>query len=295
MGGVAISPMGRLRLGDPELSEIGVLDEYNQWKEVGGDDGEARFSPLPEGFEVQRLRTAEADEGSWISMAFDPQGRLVISKEKRGLLRFDRSSGKMELIDDSLLEVRGLLFAHGALYANANNSKGLYRLRDSDGDDSFDQVDLLMGTEGGVGHGRNDLALGPDRKIYSIHGDSVKIPDEIATSGTAPKFARYNSYQGHLVRVDANGEDRQLVAIGLRNPYGIAFNADGEAFTYDADNEGDIGLPLYRPARVNHLVSGANYGWQQGDGESWPVYAPESLPTTHDAGRGSPTAIAFGT
>ena len=48
---------------------------------------------------------------------------------------------------------------------------------------------------------------------------------------------------------------------GLRNPYGIAFNPEGEAFTYDADNEGDIGLPLYRPARVNHLVSGANFGW----------------------------------
>ena len=49
--------------------------------------------------------------------------------------------------------------------------------------------------------------------------------------------------------------------VGLRNPYGIAFKADGEPFSYDADNEGDIGLPLYRPTRVNHLVSGGNYGW----------------------------------
>ena len=51
-------------------------------------------------------------------------------------------------------------------------------------------------------------------------------------------------------------------AAGLRNPFGIAFNEDGEAFTYDADMEWDIGLPWYRPTRVLHLVSGADYGWR---------------------------------
>jgi len=290
-GGVAISPMGILGLGDSRLSAIDALDEYNQWKEAGG--GEAQFSPLPEGFKLERLRAAKPDEDSWVSMAFDPQGGLVISKEKRGLLRLDLASGETELIEDTLLEVRGLLFAHGALYANANNSKGLYRLRDSDGDGRFEETELLMETAGGVGHGRNDLALGPDGLIYSIHGDSVKLPEGIVRR--RPRFGEVGREQGYLIRVDADGKNRELVATGLRNPYGIAFNPEGEAFTYDADNEGDIGLPLYRPARVNHLVSGANFGWQQGEGESWPVYHPHSLPTTHDAGRGSPTAVEFGT
>jgi putative heme-binding domain-containing protein len=290
-GGGAISPMGERQLGDSEVSAIGALDEYNQWKEAKG--GEAQFSPLPEGFNLERLRSAKPDEDSWISMAFDPEGRLVIAKEKRGLLRLDLASGEMQLVEDTLLEVRGLLFAHGALYANANNSKGLYRLRDTDGDGRFEHVELLMKTEGGVGHGRNDLALGPDGMIYSIQGDSVKLPGEIVRR--RPQFGTPGREQGYLIRVDADGKQRELLVTGLRNPYGIAFNPDGEAFTYDADNEGDIGLPLYRPARVNHLVSGANFGWQQADGESWPVYHPQSLPTTHDAGRGSPTAIEFGT
>lgn len=30
---------------------------------------------------------------------------------------------KVEVINDTLLECRGLLYAHGALYVNANNSK----------------------------------------------------------------------------------------------------------------------------------------------------------------------------
>ncbi len=267
------------------------MDEYNQWKEARG--GEAQFSPLPEGFKLERLRAAKPDEDSWVSMAFDPQGRLVISKEKRGLLRLDLASGETELIEDTLLEVRGLLFAHGALYANANNSKGLYRLRDSDGDGRFEETELLMETAGGVGHGRNDLALGPDGLIYSIHGDSVKLPEGIVRR--RPRFGKVGREQGYVIRVDADGKNRELMVTGLRNPYGIAFNPEGDAFSYDADNEGDIGLPLYRPARVNHLVSGANFGWQQGEGESWPVYHPHSLPTTHDAGRGSPTAVEFGT
>ena len=124
-----------------------------------------------------------------------------------------------------------------------------------------------MHTDGSVGHGRNDLALGPDNRLYSIHGDAVKLPQEIRR--LTPSFNGSSREEGYLIRFDLHGKHRELVAIGLRNPYGIAFNQDGESFTYDADNEGDIGLPLYRPTRVNHLLSGANYGWRQAGGESW--------------------------
>src|SRR6185369_1719777 len=83
---------------------------------------------------------------------------------------------KVETIEDTLKECRGLLYAYDALYVNANESKGLYRLRDTDGDDRFDEVKLLYASAGSAGHGRNGLALGPDGMIYSIHGDSVEMP-----------------------------------------------------------------------------------------------------------------------
>ena len=38
-----------------------------------------------------------------------------------------------------------------------------------------------------------------------------------------------------------------MVSIGYRNAYDIAFNADGELFTYDSDMEWDMGTPWYRP------------------------------------------------
>ena len=296
-GASVIAPMAALGLSDPELREIAPLDEYNQWTEAKGNAGEAKFSPLPEGFELERLRVAKPEEDSWVSMAFDSEGRLVIGKEKRGLLRMtlakDGEPASVETVEDTLLECRGLLFAHGALYANANNTKALYRLRDSTGDGRFDEVTPLMKSDGSVGHGRNDLALGPDGLIYAICGDSVKLPTEIVRQ-RQPGFTR-GKEKGYLARVDAAGKNREIICVGLRNPYGVAFNTDGEPFTYDADNEGDVGLPLYRPTRVNHLVSGANYGWWQvGGNQNWPVYYPDTVPTTIDIGRGSPTSVAFG-
>jgi putative heme-binding domain-containing protein len=57
--------------------------------------------------------------------------------------------------------------------------------------------------------------------------------------------------------------------------------------------EWDISAPWYRPTRLLHLVSGADFGWRVGTG-SWPDWYPDSLPPVVDIGLGSPTAIKFG-
>ena len=79
---------------------------------------------------------------------------------------------------------------------------------------------------------------------------------------------------------------------GFRNAYDLAFNRDGELFTFDSDMEWDIGLPWYRPTRVNHLIPGAEFGWRSG-WSTWPDYFVDSLPATIDIGRGSPTGVEF--
>ena len=248
-------------------------------------------------------------------MTFDPRGRVVIAREDRGLLRLTLPSStstpaRVATINTNLLECRGLLFAHGALYANANNSKGLYRLCDTDGNDQFDEVKLLKATPGGVGHGRNQLALGLDGMIYSIHGDDVMLPaDGAATNSPFAHYAEdrllpatwdkhlFSGYvkmpSGHLIRTDRDGQKWELLAGGFRNPFGIAFNSDGEMFTFDADMEWDVGLPWYHPTRVLHIVSGGDYGWRRGTGVL-PVWSPDTLPSAVDVGLSSPTAVMFG-
>lgn len=284
---------------------ISALDNYEQWKQaLGAEEGSdpASFLLTP-GFEIELVRSAGPEEDSWVSMAFDPQGRVVIAKEKQGLLRMKLSAdganvAAVEAINHTLLECRGLLFAFGDLFVNANNSKGLYRLCDN-GSDGFDKAELLYTSSGGVGHGRNDIALGPDKKIYMIHGDSVDLPKNSLDFTSRLRDARRGkkTSEGHLLRIDPDGGTVQVLAAGLRNPFGIDFNTHGEAFTYDADAEYDMGSPWYRPTRVNHLVTGGDYGWR-GVTKSWPPYYPDhpdnALPNL-DIGKGSPTAVKFGT
>lgn len=282
------------------LPDINKFAEYNQWREATADS-EAQLSQLPDGYVVEVLRSAQEGEDSWVSMVFDAEGRIIIGKEKQGLLRLTlpkEDGGKIvaETIEETLKECRGLLWAYDSLYANANNSKGLYRLQDKNDDGRFgeDELELLKATEGSVGHGRNDLALGPDGKIYSIHGDVVAVGEDDKVL-TPPEIEK-PKFMGYVARMDKDGKNWEVLNRGLRNPYGIAFDSDGEMFTYDADNEGDVGLPLYRPTRVNHLVVGANYGWKQSADPNWsvPVWAPDTWPTTYDVGRGSPTSVKFG-
>ena len=220
-------------------------------------------------------------------------------------------AGKLDEINSTLEEVRGLLFAHGALFAHANNSRGLYRLRDLDGNDSYEDVVKLRETPGGVGHGRNQLALGPDGMIYLTCGDDVKAPAGGFDAGSPfqhfaddqlmrPSWDKFNwshevhAPSGHLVRTDAEGNRWEIMCGGLRNPFGLAFNGDGEPFTYDADMEWDIGLPWYRPTRILHLRSGQDYGWR-GATRALPAWFPDTAPAVVDIGKGSPTGCVVGT
>lgn len=308
-GGRVDAP-GQTNPFDPQKA----IDSYNSWKLALGSGGAtpAETLTLPPGFKAELLRSATAAEGSWIAMAFDPQGRLTVGREKRGLLRMRLGAKGVEdvdVIDDTLLECRGLAYAHGALYANANNSKGLYRLRDTDGDGRFDETTLLLHTDGGVGHGRNRIVPGPDGSIWLVHGNNVQITGKIAANSPLAHYghdalipcpfddAMFDGDcllpAGHVLRMDPDGKTFELYAGGFRNPFEVAFNRDGEMFTFDADMEWDVGAPWYRPNRVNHVVSGADFGWRRGTSK-WPDYFPDTLPSTLDIGLASPTAVKFG-
>jgi putative heme-binding domain-containing protein len=301
--------------------------DYEQWTEArrGSQATLPDAIHVPAGFEVELLRSAQPGENSWVSLTLDSQGRVLIAKEgtadgrERGILRLTLPKTKgeaatVESIDDTLQECRGLLCAFGSLYARCNKAStdrptGLYRLRDTDGDDRYDEVKLLRAEPGG-GHGLNDLTLGPDNRLYLIAGDDSKLPpdwqpseshvrhfgnDQLFVdleSGIEPKFER--PPPGHLVRTDAEGKSWEVLACGLRNPYGIDFNTDGELFTYDADMELHVGLPCYRPTHLEHLVPGVDYGWRTG-ARPWPLYYPDRPPVSLPLGLGSPTAVKFGT
>src|SRR2546425_10177413 len=104
-----------------------------------------------------------------------------------------------------------------------------------------------------------------------------------------------HSRSGRLRCADRSRRQKwELVLAGFRNSYDFDFSPVSEMFTFDSDMEWDWGLPWYRPTRINHCVSGGEYGWRSGSA-GWPDYYPDSLPAVVDIGLGSPTGVKFGT
>ena len=271
------------------------------------------------GFRAELLYSVPKEEkGSWVSLAVDPKGRLITSDQYGSLYRITPPEPGQALDPSAIEEIEldiggapGLLYAFDSLYVvRGEGRQGLYRVRDTDGDDQFDEIELLRRLRGGGEHGPHSVILSPDgESLYVCGGNHTDIPDP--EKSVVPRvwqedllLPRMWDAGGHahgklapggwIARTDPDGKTWELVVIGFRNEFDIAFSAEGELFTFDADMEWDIGTPWYRPTRVNHGVSGADFGWRSGTGK-WPEYYPDSLGSVVDIGPGSPTGIAFGT
>jgi putative heme-binding domain-containing protein len=277
-----------------------------------------KLTILP-GFKVELLRSAERGEGSWVCMAVDSKSRLIISPQEGtgNLLRVTLNKNgqieKLEKIDLPVGGAMGLLYAFDSLYVSGNgpDKLGLYRIRDTDGDDRFDKVEFLKRFDGAGGeHGSHGLVLGPDNRIYYIHGNFVRVPADISPNSPHRNYAEDvllprqedgngfgvgNKPPGSFVlRMDKDAKECELFASGMRNAYDLDFNNDGELFTFDSDMEWDWGTPWYRATRIYHVVSGGDYGFREGTAK-YPAYYPDSLPPAVDIGIGSPTGVKFGT
>jgi putative heme-binding domain-containing protein len=272
------------------------------------------------GFRVELIHAVpKSDEGSWVSMAVDPKGRLLACDQGGGLFRLTLAApgssapATVEKLTNAVGGAHGLLHAFDSLYVMVNEQggrQGLWRLRDTNGDDQYDQETLLRRLDGGGEHGPHGLVLSPDGKsIYMAIGNHTKLPEKLDLSRAARAWdedqivTRLWDANGHargilapggyICRTDPDGQAFELVSYGYRNQYDLAFNALGDLFTYDSDMEWDAGTPWYRPTRICMAPSGSDLGWRSGAGK-WPTYYPDSLPALVDIGPGSPTGVVSG-
>ena len=272
------------------------------------------------GFKVELIYSSATNQGSWICMAVDPKGRLIISPQQnnRPLLRVSLTKAggvdKVETIPAPVHEAMGMCFAHDSLYVNARGPQGigLYRLVDENRNDQFDtnEFRLLKKFEGAGEHGYHAVTEGPDGMIYVMNGNHTKVPEGISINSPhknygedlfLPRMWDANGHAvgvlapgGYVLRTDPEGKNWELMLGGFRNQYDFDFNTDGELFTFDSDMEWDWGMPWYRPTRVIHCVTGGEYGWRSGSGK-WPEYYADALPAAVNIGIGSPTGVKFGT
>ncbi len=271
-----------------------------------------------DGFRVELLYSVpKGEQGSWVNLCVDSKGRLITSDQGGSLYRItpppigaESKDLKVERIDLDIGQAHGLVHAFDSLYVVRNGrGSGLYRVRDTDGDDRYDEVKLLRSLRGGGEHGPHAVIPGPRGKsLYVLGGNHTDIPSP--ERSVVPRvwaedhlLGRMWDASGHargklapggwVARTDPEGKTWELFANGFRNQFDIAFNHHGDLFTFDADMEWDVGTAWYRPTRVNHVTSGSEFGWRSGTGK-WPDHYADSLGSVADIGPGSPTGIAFG-
>ncbi|HVT28608.1 MAG TPA: heme-binding protein, partial [Lacipirellulaceae bacterium] len=274
----------------------------------------------PKGFKVELLYTVPKEsQGSWVNLCADPQGRLIVSDQTGSLYRItvpppgESGKPKVERVPIKLGQAHGLLCVGDTLYVVVNGDEkeyknGLYRVRDTNHDDQYDSVELLRRLDGHGEHGQHAVLLGPDHKsLYVVCGDNTpevktnrsRVPriwdeDQLLPRIYGVGFMRgYPAPGGCIYQVSLDGKHWDLVSSGFRNTFDAAFNAEGELFTYDSDMEWDMGAPWYRPTRLCHVVSGADWGWRNGSAK-WPPYFADTVPPVVEVGPGSPTGMTFG-
>ncbi len=270
------------------------------------------------GFAIEHVLKADAKtNGSWICMANDSEGRLLLGGQSgQPITRVTLKGGKVvkqDILSIPVSETMGMLFVGDVLYISGKGERGfaLYRCKDIKGDDSYDDVEFLREWRGGSGeHGSHGLALGPDNMLYAVCGNFTGLPEDLAESSPHRNYADDLALSrmedgngfgagakppgGYVARMDLDGQNIELFSAGQRNTYDIGFNADGELFGFDSDMEWDWGSPWYRPVHVFHSVRGGDNGFREGTAK-WPEHYADGLPQTTTIGIGCPTGVVFGT
>jgi putative heme-binding domain-containing protein len=302
---------------------------------------------VPAGFAVERLFVVPTDAlGSWVCLATDPRGRIYASDQRdKGVVRItpaplDGSRPTVvERVPAAISGAQGMLWAFDALYvvrngSNAADGSGLYRLTDSDGDDTLDKVEKLREFPGGGEHGPHAILLAPDgKRLVIVCGNHTKLPFAVKDLTPPQEMGGIRTSQRRIElapeassRLPACWDEDLLIprmwdagghAVGILAPGGfiVATDPDGKEWellsagyrnvfdiAFDADGElfaydADMEWDFGAPWYRPTRICHATSGSEFGwrsGSGKWPACYPDSLPSVIDLGPGSPVGIAFG-
>jgi putative heme-binding domain-containing protein len=299
---------------------------------------------VPEGFAVERLFVVPQEElGSWVSLTTDPKGRLIASDQgDKGLVRITPAAldGSTETIVEKIpaeiTGAQGLLWAFDALYVvcNGGTGSGLYRVTDSEGNDTLDAVEKLRTFDGGGEHGPHNILLSPDgEKLFIICGNHTEPPFEVTNVTDPQTMGGIRETQRRVTlgddassRLPANWDEDTVIrrmwdgnghATGRLAPGGFIVSTDPEGkswelwsagyrnpydFAFNADGElfaydADMEWDFGTPWYRPTRVNHATSGSELGwrsGTAKWSASFPDSLPAIVDIGPGSPVGAGFG-
>jgi putative heme-binding domain-containing protein len=326
------------------IGKLGIKPWGDPFRRGSAPDTMRDVFELRPGFQVEKLFTVPKDElGSWVAITFDNKGRLIVSDQgDKGLCRItpaplgSSEPTKVERLDVKISSAQGLLWAFDSLYVSVNGGigSGLYRIRDTNGDDQLDDVVKLKEFRGGGEHGPHALRLSPDGKsIYVCAGNHTKPPFDVQTNAPPQTMGGARTEQlhgtlteGNASRLPVNWDEDLLLrrqwdanghATGILAPGGWVAKTDPDGKTWElfsagyrneydmafnADGElfvydADMEWDVGTPWYRPTRVVHATSGSEFGwrsGTGKWPTSYPDSLPQLVDIGPGSPVGVEFG-
>ena len=227
-------------------------------------------------------------------MTFDGEGRLLVGDGNAVRRLIDRDGDGVfdafEVIATGLgwRGPQGLLVQDNTLYAVGGDGVQVFEGYRS-GKTLVHQGRLGNKFSTGGDHDAHTIFRGHDGWLYLMAGNGAGIEDrKHITEETSPVlFER----EASVFRISPDGVRWECIAAGGRNPPNLGMNYLGDLFSFDSDMEWHLGLPWYRPVRLNHWAIGGDQGWQEVG--AYPPYYIDCLPGILDVGRGSPTWGAF--
>ena len=202
---------------------------------------------MPEGFSVEVV-AAEPDLLNPVAMAIDERGRFWVTEsfeyprkeagEGRDRIKIledttgDGHCDKVTIFAEGLNIPSGIALGHGGVWVA--NAPDILFMQDTDGDDVADVKKVVV-----TGFGRDDthelpnsLTWGPDGWLYGLNG--------VFNYSSVEHMGQTHEFTCAMFRIDprvrpegdefAGQHEFQVWAEGTSNPWGIAFNEEGDAF-----------------------------------------------------------------
>jgi glucose/arabinose dehydrogenase len=245
------------------------------------------------------------------ALAWAPDGRLFFAERTGAIKTFDgKTVTAFASMRPSTSGERGLLGL--AVSPSFSRDHFVYAFYSRSDDETRQRV-VRWTDKGGVGtsltaivenlpggtdccHKGGRLAFGPDGKLYVSLGEAHVASDAQNPARLGGKILRYNA-DGTVPTDNPFGAGNPVWAIGLRNPFGLAFAPDGQLMVTDNGPSGDAGTPGSGWDEVDHVVRGGNYQWPTcyGDGQHLQGSSCNGTAPTYQTGRGTivPTGATF--
>ena len=237
-----------------------------------GASGTSRASASPQ--PSPKLTTYTAADFA-TALAWAPDGRLFYAERSGTIRTFDGTNRRVfATVSASTDGERGLLglalspsfrddhFVY-AFYSRADDitRQRVVRWRDQSGTGaSLTTIVDNLPAGPDCCHKGGRLAFGHDGKLYVTLGENHIASEAQNSSDLRGKILRYNP-DGTVPGDNPFGQGNPVWAIGMRNPFGLAFSTDGALLVTDNGPSGDAGTPGSGWDEVDLVVRGGNYQW----------------------------------